>query len=528
MTLGRIFSYKVNLDLKVCHILKAQYRFNYKDKMRMLILMQLIATSLQMLAPSIISDSEADLGEIHLGDFSQIFYSGLWNSNENSQADFINSKGGMVIFSFNYNSTTPQVLPFHIKIYEGHFYQDKLLLASPTLDLKEEHQKELSGKSNSDVKLGNQFQLVNTLQGCEFNSSLQLKTIDGKDLDITTDETENISVIGSISSTKCNINFSFKVTPLEIDLIEALLFVFYQIIFTALGLWPFIKAVLSDDPLFLVNLSQNAMIANFMVEYMVTSINMVMSTKILIGYYNLLSFLTIFMIFSCFFKLRQLMTMLEVAENNEPQEGEGPNLQLRFYTCLKLFSPLVIAYFVLQRILINHWLWCGVMLYPLFQIYHNSRYVSRKNCFIWRIHLVAFLAQVSYPIGMKFFDDNIFKTPKDRTFCFVLLGIVLVQLGLMKLQKMLGNLFFLPKSWRKEFSYMRDLSQVANIDDLTCPICMLKLNENPEGEGLNKRLITKYMETPCKHMFHEMCLKKWLDVRSICPCCRLNMPPCFD
>jgi len=496
--------------------------------MRLLPIILLAAASRQMFGTTTMPNSEAQFGDIHLGAFSKKIFSGLWSSDQNIQANFVNSRGGMMLLAFDFNSTTPKVLPFKIRIYEGHFYEDKLLAASLDVDLKEEHQKALDGNSNSDVKLGDKFQLVNTLEACVFESGFGLKTIDGQDLDITTDEIHNIVVLGSISSKTCNISLYFKVTPLQIALAEALVFVFFQIACVSLGSWPFVKAVLSNDPIYLINLSQMALVANFMVDYVITSINMVFSTRILIGYYTILTPISLLMIMSWFFKFRQILMVLDMELNNQPQARERGDSTVRFYRILKGVIVLSISYFILRNILVYYWLWSLIMLYPLFQIYHNCRYVSRKSCFSWRIHLVAFLSQVSYLIGMKFFDDNIFKTPRDRVFCFVILGIVLGQIGFMKLQKTFGNLFFLPKNWRNEYNYMRNLSAVSTPDDLTCPICMLKLDENPEGEGLHKPLITKFMETPCKHTFHETCLKKWLDVRTICPCCRFDLPPCVD
>jgi hypothetical protein len=37
---------------------------------------------------------------------------------------------------------------------------------------------------------------------------------------------------------------------------------------------------------------------------------------------------------------------------------------------------------------------------------------------------------------------------------------------------------------------------------------------------LDAKLNKEYMLTPCKHAFHSVCLKKWIDVRKECPTCR--------
>lgn len=45
---------------------------------------------------------------------------------------------------------------------------------------------------------------------------------------------------------------------------------------------------------------------------------------------------------------------------------------------------------------------------------------------------------------------------------------------------------------------------------LTCSICMCDI-EYPGDD---------YMITPCDHVFHSECLKKWMDIKPECPVCR--------
>ena len=69
-----------------------------------------------------------------------------------------------------------------------------------------------------------------------------------------------------------------------------------------------------------------------------------------------------------------------------------------------------------------------------------------------------------------------------------------------------------------------------------CPICLFELNEYPanveieltkeeedkQDDGLNPILTkVKYVfKTPCGHIFHESCLKNWINLKSDCPSCR--------
>ena len=33
------------------------------------------------------------------------------------------------------------------------------------------------------------------------------------------------------------------------------------------------------------------------------------------------------------------------------------------------------------------------------------------------------------------------------------------------------------------------------------------------------------MKTPCNHLFHNICLEKWLEFKNECPYCRREIPP---
>jgi hypothetical protein len=39
----------------------------------------------------------------------------------------------------------------------------------------------------------------------------------------------------------------------------------------------------------------------------------------------------------------------------------------------------------------------------------------------------------------------------------------------------------------------------------------------------NEKFFT-VMQTPCKHSFHEKCLKEWMEIKLECPFCRTGLP----
>jgi hypothetical protein len=48
--------------------------------------------------------------------------------------------------------------------------------------------------------------------------------------------------------------------------------------------------------------------------------------------------------------------------------------------------------------------------------------------------------------------------------------------------------------------------------------------ESTTSENENYKINKKYMQTPCGHKYHSVCLKKWIDIRLECPTCRQPIP----
>ena len=172
--------------------------------------------------------------------------------------------------------------------------------------------------------------------------------------------------------------------------------------------------------------------------------------------------------------------------------------------------------------------------YPLFQIVYNFRGVTRKNCFLWQLHLPLIISQIFYPIFIKGINFSFFKLSPSKFFSFIILCEIFFLLIVLLLQKIFGAYFFLPKCMiPNHYNYFKNFSSFPIKNDENCPICFSKLMTNPddtsEYEKSNPKkeylLPLKYMETPCKHRFHLNCLKIWMDQKLVCPCCRAPIPP---
>ena len=111
-------------------------------------------------------------------------------------------------------------------------------------------------------------------------------------------------------------------------------------------------------------------------------------------------------------------------------------------------------------------------------------------------------------------------TPSQRLKVFLSLVVwQAIQVGLLKLQRLKGARCFVPDYLvPKPYDYQRDPAHIlraAGADGPECAICMGPVNA----------VTGEFMVTPCDHMFHEICLRQWMDLKMECPVCRAALPP---
>ncbi len=76
-----------------------------------------------------------------------------------------------------------------------------------------------------------------------------------------------------------------------------------------------------------------------------------------------------------------------------------------------------------------------------------------------------------------------------------------------------------------------------SIKDEECVICLSQLRHSPISnetvavvdleanvESQMKVEENGYFETPCKHNYHQECLKRWAETKLECPTCRTVLP----
>ena len=181
-------------------------------------------------------------------------------------------------------------------------------------------------------------------------------------------------------------------------------------------------------------------------------------------------------------------------------------------------------------------------------------------------HYIIFLSlsRLYLPIYIKGINGNIYDLKPSYLKVFLLILITFIEVVILLLQKTLGPRTILPTKFRKRgYDYYKDNVNIEqhvsknpnciiclqslsvevdenfntiikkikrrNKCDKIMKICYLDaLNEkikrwikNIEGKAVKK----KYMITPCDHVFHTLCLEKWMKQKNECPYCKGVIPP---
>ena len=73
----------------------------------------------------------------------------------------------------------------------------------------------------------------------------------------------------------------------------------------------------------------------------------------------------------------------------------------------------------------------------------------------------------------------------------------------------------------KPYDYKRPVAHLlkAGDDAFECSICMGDIDADQGAEEPNHSV------TPCDHVFHDICLSQWMDLKMECPVCRAPLPP---
>ena len=258
------------------------------------------------------------------------------------------------------------------------------------------------------------------------------------------------------------------------------------------------------------------------------------------------------------FELKLLLLVFKT-RNNQIANQEIYKKRL---LCLYLFFYISLSIMVvnIRECLTNYSLilfvysfaWLSQILYSIFI---NARPPMSRTYIV-----ISSLSRLYLPVYMKGINGNIFDLKPSYFKVSLLIIITFIEVIVLLLQKSFGARTILPKQYRiKGFDYYRNKVNIEQhvSKNPNCVICLESLNvevdenfntvqkkKNKKNKLLHlcyiDRIIAKihkwlnnmegktakklYMITPCDHVFHTLCLERWMKQKNECPYCKGVLP----
>ena len=262
------------------------------------------------------------------------------------------------------------------------------------------------------------------------------------------------------------------------------------------------------------------------------------------------------------FELKLLLLVFKKRNNNILNQEIYKKKLLCFYLFFYILLSMMI--FNIKECLTNFYLILFAYSLPCLSQIIYSTYINARPPMSRMFIVTSTMGRLYLPIYMKGLDGNIFDLRPSYFKVSTLIIITFIEVIILLLQKSFGARTILPKKYRKAgFDYYRDN---VNIElhiskNPNCIICLESLNvevdenfntisakvknnnsynkllhlclldrviekinkwlNNMEGKNTKK----KYMITPCDHVFHTVCLEKWMKQKNECPYCKGSIPP---
>lgn len=465
--------------------------------------------------------------KVKVGIFTKQIYTAKWTSTREDQFDFVKSKTGNAYLSIGYNSTETDFLIYRFKLLEEFLCPNRYLISESKFDLEKPEQTELVDKNEKEVVKIFEFKNTEQIINCTFNSVYSIFDSEGNKLPITTDHRKNILIKANIKSENCKIEASAEFRPNEIDYFQSTIFMLVEGITTFFSGISFLKDARFDSIENSHFLGSNNLILNIAADFGILFANMFIGNQMLIGYQSIFLVLTFLKMLNIFNKMR---SFIQNSEMEAPvRENDQQQVLFNFF---KIFTVMFIFFYFAIEMVVNFWIWVPILTYPLFQIYHNCFYVSRKNCFRFHVHFCMYVGQVTYLIWIHISEKLFFRLNESQGFCLAIFLNALGMVSIMFLQSKWGNIFFFPNFLKEKYRLYKKHKTDALLIGKDCCICLVELSTEPEiqedSSNLKPVKTSHALETPCKHLFHETCLKKWMDQKMLCPICRSRLPPNYD
>ena len=213
-------------------------------------------------------------------------------------------------------------------------------------------------------------------------------------------------------------------------------------------------------------------------------------------------------------------------------------------------STAIVSFIIIGNFLFVCDLFIIILLYSSFipQIVYNAFHFRETPNAIPKKNILGLMLNKMYlPLYFKGYSGNVFKTKVNNMFVWSYVAVLALQIVVLLLQNKYGGDVVVPYKCRKGYyKYTKNVRDVIRTyaefhSNNQCAIClgtfvsdidevkqrMMNKKMNCLFTIIKERFVDKQkyiMVTPCKHFFHCECLRSWVQVKTVCPICRKNIP----
>jgi len=236
----------------------------------------------------------------------------------------------------------------------------------------------------------------------------------------------------------------------------------------------------------------------------------------LVGIFFFVAFLKVLLY--AVFEMRLVLFIWKADHNNELwSDSHGFNRIIHE----RMYSLILVSWFLLFWFRFHYRiLWLVAYSFWVPQIYTN---VVREARYPFGIEFLAIMSitRLLVPLYLHGCPENfvfLLVPPPlhllDPVTCYMLVCWVMIQVGILALQRRFGSIVIVPKRFLPEkYDYNRKIPDQLRDED--CVICMQPVT------GVD----IEHMLTPCNHLYHKDCLLQWTHQKLECPTCRTQLPP---
>jgi Ring finger domain len=230
-----------------------------------------------------------------------------------------------------------------------------------------------------------------------------------------------------------------------------------------------------------------------------------------------------FMNFAVYLVVHERVIMNIWKVQNPQLVQEGIMALRRNYNIFEGYTLIILTCFIPIVMIFQQYIFIFLILSHSFlpQIYLTAR-KGYKSTIKPSVIIVISLSRLLLVLYLFGYPNNFIGISANYGYCCIFILYLMFQTGVIIFQNYYPR-FFLPKVCRpKVYSYFRDLALPAE-EGSECIICMTLLN-SPGNKNTDIVNFEKTMHAPCRHMFHEDCLKNWMLIKMECPTCRSSLP----